>query len=147
MIKERFVPLQIDPDLCMRCERCLRACKNDAIYFENSLRYIDYSKCKACLVCVQVCPRNAIVVTSVMPKQVLTIKVDHDRCTMCKDCIKNHGTFCPNNLFYIDKKKVNGKEIDVIKFNFREVRKCKGCLKCELSCPEKAIKPIEYEVR
>ncbi len=147
MIREQFVPIQIDSDLCMRCERCLRACKNDAIYFENSLRYIDYSKCKACLVCVQVCPRNAIVITSIMPKQVLTIKVNHDRCTMCGECIKNLDKFCPNNLFYVDKKKVNGIEIDVIKFNFQEVRKCKGCLKCELNCPENAIKPIEYEVR
>jgi len=145
MIKERFVPLQIDPELCMRCERCLRACKNDAIYFENSLRYIDYTKCKACLVCVQVCPRNAIVITSVMPKQVLTIKIDHNKCTICGECVKNHGTFCPNDLFYLGKIKVNDKEIMGIKFNYIEVGKCMGCLKCKLKCREGAIKPIEYD--
>lgn len=144
MIEEKFIPVQIDPDLCMRCERCLRACKNNAIYFENSLRFIDYSKCKGCLVCVQVCPKNAIVVTSVRPKQVLSVKIDHEKCTMCRECLKDQGSFCPYDLFYLDKKKINGIETEVIKFKYNEVGKCKGCLKCELSCPEKAIKPIEY---
>ncbi|TXT53889.1 MAG: Electron transport complex subunit RsxB [Promethearchaeota archaeon] len=129
----------------MKCERCLRACQNDAIYFDNSVRKVDYTKCKYCLGCVQVCPRNAIEVSSVMPKEVLTIKVDHDRCNLCLECIADDKSFCPNNLFYVSKKDKDGKSTKKINFKFREISKCQGCLKCELSCPEKAIQPISFE--
>ena len=101
VIKEKFIPIQIDQELCMKCERCLKACKAKAIYFENSVRLVDYKKCRACLNCVQVCPRNAIEVTSVMPKQVLTVKIEHELCTMCGECTDPELNFCPNNLFYL----------------------------------------------
>ncbi len=129
----------------MRCERCLRACRANAIYFKNGIRLVDYAKCKACLSCVQVCPRNAIEVTSVMPEQVLTVKIDHDTCTMCMKCTDQEGNFCPNNLFHAGKVKKDGKEVDGIRFKFDEVFKCQGCLLCELSCSEGAIKPVKFE--
>ena len=124
----------------------MRACKkNKAIYFEHGIRLVDYKKCKACLSCVQVCPRNAIEVTSVMPRQVLTVKIEHDVCTMCGECTKEGGEFCPNDLFYIDKVKKDGKEVNGVKFKYKEIRKCQGCLRCESSCPEKAIKPVIFD--
>jgi electron transport complex protein RnfB len=129
----------------MKCERCLRACPNDAIYFENSIRKVNYIKCKSCLGCVQVCPRNAIEVTSVMPKEVLTVKIDHEKCDLCLECTENDGKFCPNNLFILSKENNDGEEPEKIKFKFSEVRKCQGCLKCEISCPKSAIQPISFE--
>ena len=145
-IKEKFVPIQIDQNLCMRCERCLRACKAKAIYFDHGIRLVDYSKCKACLNCVQVCPRNAVQVTSIqIPNQVLSIKIEHEICNMCLDCSKENGEFCPKNLFYVDKVDKDGMEVDGIKFKFKEISKCQGCLKCELSCPEGAIKPVQFK--
>lgn len=146
MPKERFVPIQIDQELCLKCERCLKACKtNKAIYFKNSIRLVDYSKCKGCLNCVQVCPRNAIEVTSVMPNQVLSIKIDHDKCNMCGLCLDDNGNFCPKNLYYKDSIKKDGKETDGIRFKFKEIAKCQGCLVCEKLCPEGAIEPVIYE--
>ncbi|MHA1149904.1 MAG: 4Fe-4S binding protein [Promethearchaeota archaeon] len=145
MPKERFIPVQIDQELCMKCERCVRACNNKAIYFDHSIRRVDYSKCVGCLNCMQVCPRNAIQVTSVLPKQVVTIKIDHEECNLCGKCIKTDGSFCPKNLFYLGKIKKNGNDIDGIRYKFKEIAKCQGCLKCEASCPEKAIKPIIFE--
>lgn len=145
-IKERFIPIQIDQELCMRCERCMTACRHNAIYFEDGIRLVNYSKCKACLACVQVCPRNAIEVTSVMGEKVLTVKIEHEKCTMCLNCINEDGKFCPNDLFYVDKVKTgDGKEAEGIRFKFHEVEKCQGCLQCELACPEQAIKPVKFE--
>lgn len=144
-LKEKFLPIQINQEQCLHCERCVRACNAKAIYFENSIRRVDYAKCRACLNCVQVCPRNAIEATSVLPNQVLTVKIDHDKCNMCLQCVDEEGKFCPKNLFYVEKIKKDGQEIDGIRFNFKEVINCQGCLKCKLSCPEGAIKPIQYE--
>ncbi len=147
-IKEKFVPVQINQELCVRCERCVRACNSKAIYFENSIRLIDYSKCKACLNCVQVCPRNAIEVTSIeFEDQVVSIKIDHEKCSMCEKCLDENGNFCPKNLFYKGKvEDRENKEIEVIRFKFKEIAKCQGCLKCVLLCPEKAIKTVTFEV-
>ena len=147
-IKEKFVPVQINQELCVRCERCLHACNAKAIYFENSIRLIDYSKCKACLNCVQVCPRNAVEVTSIeFEDQVISIKIDHEKCSMCEDCLDASGNFCPKNLFYKDKvEDKKNKEIEGIRFKYREINKCQRCLKCVVQCPEKAIKSVKFEV-
>jgi ferredoxin len=129
----------------MRCERCVKACRQKAIYFKNGIRLVDYEKCKACLGCVQVCPRNVIVVTSVTKGQVLNVKIEHEHCDMCLKCVNENGEFCPNNLFYVEEIK-NGEETKKgIRFKFSEVNKCQGCLKCKLSCHTNAIKPVTFE--
>jgi len=145
---EKFVPVQINQDLCLKCERCLRACTAKAIYFEHGVRLVDYTKCKACLNCVQVCPRNAIQVTSIeVDDQVVSIKIDHEKCNLCEECISDDGTFCPKKLFYRGKGKIyENQEQDGIKFKFREISKCQGCLRCTILCPQKAIKPIKFKV-
>jgi len=145
-IKEKFIPVQINQELCVRCERCVRACKAKAIYFEHGIRLIDYYKCKACLNCVQVCPRNAVEVTSIdHHDQVVSIKIDHEKCTMCEKCLAEDGKFCPKNLFYKGIVRKLNIEEEGIRFKFNEIGKCQGCLRCELSCPEVAIKPVKFE--
>jgi len=147
--KEKFVPVQVNQDLCLKCERCLRACTSKAIYFEHGVRLIDYTKCKACLNCVQVCPRNAIQVTSIeVNDQIVSMKIDHEKCNLCEDCISDNGNFCPKNLFY--RGKVNtyeNQEEYGIKFKYREISKCQGCLKCTILCSQKAINPIKFNVK
>jgi ferredoxin len=64
---------------------------------------------------------------------------------MCEDCLDDEGKFCPKNLFYKDIVKFEGNELEVIRFKFKEVVKCQACLKCALSCPENAIKPVKFE--
>lgn len=144
--KEKFIPVQIDQELCTRCERCFKACNAKAIYFEHGIRKVDYAKCKACLNCVQVCPRNAIEVTSITsPDQIVSIKIDHEICTMCEKCLEDNGIFCPKDLFYKDIVKKMGREEEGIRYKYKEIAKCQGCLKCELSCPEGAIKPVKFK--
>jgi ferredoxin len=77
---------------------------------------------------------------------VVSIKIDHEKCSMCEDCLNEEGEFCPKNLFYRGKvKDKENNEIDGIKFKFKEISKCQGCLRCAALCPEKALKPATFE--
>ncbi len=92
------------------------------------------------------CPRNAIEVTSITsPDQIVSIKIDHEKCTMCEKCLDENGKFCPKNLFYKDIVKKVRREEEGVRYKYREIARCQGCLKCELSCPERAIKPVKFE--
>lgn len=79
--------------------------------------------------------------------QVVSIKVDHEKCSMCEECLDENGNFCPKNLFYKDKvKNKENQEIEGIRFKFGKIANCQGCLRYEALCPEKAIKPISFKV-
>jgi ferredoxin len=45
---------------CIGCGQCAAACRFEAIRVENNLSYIDYTKCKLCRKCVEVCPQGII---------------------------------------------------------------------------------------
>lgn len=45
---------------CIGCGKCEKVCEFDAIKVENNISYIDYTKCRMCLKCVDVCPTHAI---------------------------------------------------------------------------------------
>jgi len=64
---------------------------------------------------------------------------------MCEKYLDENGNFCPKNLFYKDIVKKIKTEEDGIRYKYREIAKCQGCLKCELSCPEGAIQPVKFE--
>ncbi len=139
-IKEKFIPIQIEQNICIKCERCVRACKNKAINFKNGVRYINYIKCKGCFNCIQVCPRNAItVISSEDFSQNISINIDPEKCNLCEICIDKGQNFCPQKLFYKYNLK-NSKEM--IKIKKTESITCKGCLNCVRLCPEDAISYI-----
>jgi len=50
----------INQELCNGCGACLKVCSHDAIYFKNSIPFIDENKCVSCLACVKVCPTGAL---------------------------------------------------------------------------------------
>lgn len=52
---------------CIGCGKCQKVCKFEAITIENNLSYIDFTKCKACGLCVRECPTNAISCTFELP--------------------------------------------------------------------------------
>jgi len=74
--RERFIPTVINADICQLCGRCYNACRNGAIVMQGRHRWVDYRKCTGCLTCVNVCPYNAIKVTSVIEGE--TPKADID---------------------------------------------------------------------
>lgn len=47
---------------CIGCGKCVKACAFDAIALKDRVAVIDYNKCKNCLACLDVCPRNTIVI-------------------------------------------------------------------------------------
>ncbi|MFX0073997.1 MAG: 4Fe-4S binding protein [Candidatus Hermodarchaeota archaeon] len=137
MISEKLFPISINPQFCIRCEKCSYSCPPKAIFFKNTLRYVDYNKCKGCLKCVDVCEHNAIVVISLEEGRLVNFTIDKYRCTVCKKCLEQ--LFCFQNLFELEIDSDTQEEF--ISFNNNSVDNCKNCLKCFIDCPNNAIVP------
>ena len=117
-------------DLCQGCvaRPCHTACKFGAIEIINGRSVIDSSKCKACKMCIPVCPYNAIVKVAVpcedsCPVDAIernadgTTKIDFDKCILCGRCISK----CPfgavlqkNQLIDVLKLLKNKEEVSVL---------------------------------
>ena len=136
MINEKLFPISINSNLCVRCERCMYSCPQKAIFFKDSMRYVDYDKCKGCLKCVDVCEHGAIEVISIEEGRLKGFFIDSENCTLCKICLNDD--FCFQNLFELQKDE-NGKEW--IKFQKINLSECYKCLKCFKNCPNNAILP------
>lgn len=72
-------PIQIDANLCVRCDLCDWICPGDIIYKDEGdrqkLPVIAYpDECWYCGLCQTICPTNAI--TIVFPEQMLRNKTD-----------------------------------------------------------------------
>jgi len=135
---EKLFPISVNPQFCVRCQKCMYSCHPKAIFFKDTLRYVDYNKCKGCLKCVDVCEHNAIEVISMEEGQLIDFEIDSERCTVCKKCLEEG--FCFQNLYVLiidpdsDKKQIT--------FNKKNMDLCQNCLKCVVSCPNNAIIPI-----
>ena len=46
--------------LCRGCQRCIRACPNQAIEMFAHLAIVDAEKCSECEECIEVCMHGAI---------------------------------------------------------------------------------------
>lgn len=46
---------------CVGCTLCAKNCPSEAVTIQDSLSYIDQSKCKKCGVCMEKCPKKTIV--------------------------------------------------------------------------------------
>ena len=134
---EKLFPISINPQLCIRCQKCSYSCPTKAIFFRDSLRFVDYNKCEGCLKCVEVCEHNAIEVISLVEGELIDFTIDPEKCNLCKECLD--GDFCFKNLFILEKSPDSGK--DIIKFNKNNIKECKNCLKCVISCSKSAINP------
>jgi ferredoxin len=113
------------------------SCSPKAIFFKNTLRYVDYDKCKGCLKCVEVCEHGAIEVISIKEGKLKGFKINKDKCTLCKTCIEDD--FCFQNLFELKKDNESGEER--IEFRKENLSNCFKCLKCFKNCPNNAIIP------
>ena len=134
---EKLFPISINPHLCVRCERCMYSCHPKAIYFVNSMRYVDYDKCRGCLKCVDVCEHGAIEVISLEEGKIQGFYIDAENCTVCKKCLNDE--FCPEDLFELLEDE-NGNHRIEFRNEYRS--RCNKSLKCFKNCPNNAIIPI-----
>jgi electron transport complex protein RnfB len=107
---------------CIACQKCVKACKFDAIIFENNLARIDYSKCTNCMMCAEACPTKTIYANFANRKKASVID---DKCIGCTICSKNCN-------FDAIEGELKGKH-KVLE------DKCVGCGKCYEKCPKDAI--------
>ncbi|MHA1106353.1 MAG: 4Fe-4S binding protein [Promethearchaeota archaeon] len=135
---EKLFPIKVNPNLCVRCQRCSYSCHPKAIFFRDSLRFVDYNKCEGCLKCVDVCEHNAIEVISIEEGKLTDFKIDSDKCTVCKKCLE--PGFCFHNLFESKIDPETGKTMII--FNKEKMDSCENCLKCVSNCPNNAIIPV-----
>lgn len=110
---------------CIGCGLCVKACKFDAIEFENKIAKVVYDKCVGCMACVEKCPTK--VIKGDLSKRV-KVTIDEDLCIGCTICKKQ----C---------------KFDAIEGSLKEkhkidANKCVGCHLCMQKCPKKAIKTI-----
>lgn len=110
---------------CIGCGLCVKACKFEAIEFENKIAKILYDKCVGCMACVEKCPTK--VIKGDVSKRV-KVTIDEDLCVGCTVCKKQ----C---------------KFDAIEGSLKEKHKidqdkCVGCHLCMQKCPKKAIKTI-----
>lgn len=130
---EKLFPITINPSFCKRCQKCSYSCPPKAIFWRNSMRYVDYNKCKGCLKCVEVCEHGAIEVISLDDGKLIGFTIDDEKCLLCGNCTKDD--FCFQNRYSFDKEKTK------ITFNNKELTSCLNCLKCFRMCPNNAIIP------
>ncbi|MFX1390598.1 MAG: 4Fe-4S binding protein [Promethearchaeota archaeon] len=134
---EKLFPISVNPNLCVLCQRCMFSCHSKAIFFKESMRYVNYDKCQGCLKCVDVCEHGAIEVVSIEEGKIKGFSINQDRCNLCKTCLREN--FCFQNLFELSKDKKTDRE--KIQFKKENVASCFKCLKCFKNCPNNAIIP------
>lgn len=87
-------------DICQGCvaRPCAGSCHFGAISFREGKSVIDYSKCKSCTKCVQVCPYKAIMklpvpcedacpVSAIAKDEAGYAEIDFEKCISCGQCI------------------------------------------------------------
>lgn len=78
-----FTPLP-DPQKCLLCGACARACPHDALKLDERAFQIAAVSCTGCGICQAVCPAQAIAVTAeTRPADTHTLPVYARRCEQC----------------------------------------------------------------
>ena len=122
---------------CLGFGNCIKACKYGAISIREGVAYVDREKCKGCMACAAVCPRNLIVPIpysneiyvscASKAKGATSMKVCSNGCIACKKCEK----ICPTEAITV---LGNLASIDY--------SKCVSCALCATACPRHIIKDV-----
>lgn len=137
-LEEKLFPIRVNPEFCIRCQRCQYSCPQKAIFFRDSKRCVDYNKCEGCLKCVEVCEHGAIEVESFYGQKLVNLSIDQEKCQTCKECVSENFCYADHGAMFKSRKNEKGEEY--ISLNF-DLNLCEKCLKCVDRCKFHAIVP------
>lgn len=126
---------------CLGLGDCEAACPFDAIHVgENGLAEVDAEKCRACKICINVCPKGVIELAPLYKREAVVYCQNHNKGgetrKMCKvgciGCMKCQKT-CQHDAI-----KVTNFKASV------DYEKCIGCGECAEACPAHCIEMETY---
>lgn len=53
--------MQVREDLCIGCGLCIETCPRQAILIQSGIAHIDQVECRRCGLCIDTCPQGAII--------------------------------------------------------------------------------------
>lgn len=146
--------VNIKDDKCVNCGLCEKNCKAQAIDYK--LHKIDYSRCVACMNCIDVCKKSAIVFSRCKSEKAdskATSEVDESlRKTLAttallavSSVVKAQEKTVDGGLAVIEDKKIPNREIPVKPAGSRSYKHfsnhCTGCQLCVSQCPNGILRP------
>lgn len=137
-----FAPV-IDTDKCKGCGLCGRKCKSSCIDMDNHA--IDYSRCVACMDCLDTCKEGAISYTC---RYTTTSHSDKGRRTFITTSLLLAGSAAANaGRRKASLTKSEESKIPVVPAGALSVKNftdhCTACQLCVTACPEKLLKPSD----
>ncbi len=118
-------------EACLGFGDCVRACPFDAINLKDGVAVVDPRLCKACKICIAVCPKKIISLVPLSKKNAVNLCSNHEKgavarkncsvaCIACGICAKK----CPKDCIKVEN---NNATVDY--------ETCVGCNLCVKNCP------------
>ena len=142
----------IDADKCKSCSLCTRQCKAACIDYKN--HQIDYSRCVACMDCIDTCKHDAIRLQSRLKKpQTAAQPTDNNRRSFLTATallattatLKAQEKKVDGGLAVIEDKKVPDRQTPILPAGALSTRHfaqhCTACQLCVSVCPNEVLRP------
>lgn len=141
---------------CTACQLCVSVCPNQVLRPSGDLKHLmqpemSYERgyCRPeCAKCAEVCPTDAIHLTSIAEKS--AIQIGHavwvsQNCIVNADVVScgNCARHCPTGAIQMVSK--NADDIDSLKIPIVNIERCIGCGACENLCPARPFSAIYVE--
>lgn len=137
-----FAPV-IDTDKCKNCGLCSRKCKSSCIDLDN--HSVDYSKCVACMDCLDTCKEGAISYTC---RYIGTSGSDQGRRTfLATSLLLASGVASNASRRKVGIERNPDTKKPIVPAGALSIRNftdhCTACQLCVSACPEKVLKPSD----
>jgi ferredoxin-type protein NapF len=148
-----FFKIRIATTSCNNCGLCERACKSSCIDSKN--QYIDYSRCVACMNCLNMCKKQALTYSAPQKKSVAL--ADENTDTTRRSFLSIAGLFALSSvvkaqdikmdggLAVIIDKEVPDRQTPILPAGSENAKqftqRCTACQLCVSVCPNNVLRP------